>query len=93
MLGAKLASFVGLAEVVFAIGIAWLLLGQLPTAVQLGGGALIVAGIALVRLDELRTPAAVHTPPGIDPPLVTNPPTASSAPLLTATRPPQDQLG
>jgi drug/metabolite transporter (DMT)-like permease len=57
MLGAKLASFVGLAEVIFAVLIAWLLLGQLPTAVQLTGGALIVAGIALVRIDEMRSPS------------------------------------
>ncbi len=57
MLGAKLASFAGLAEVIFAVLIAWLLLGQLPTAVQLTGGALIVAGIALVRIDELRSPS------------------------------------
>src|SRR5436305_219375 len=57
MLGAKLASFAGLAEVVFAVLIAWLLLGQLPTPVQLGGGALIVAGIALVRIDEMRSPS------------------------------------
>jgi drug/metabolite transporter (DMT)-like permease len=53
-LGAKLASFVGLTEVVFAVLFAWLLLGQLPTAVQLAGGVLIVAGIVLVRLDENR---------------------------------------
>jgi drug/metabolite transporter (DMT)-like permease len=58
MLGARLASFAGLAEVIFAVLIAWLLLGQLPTGVQLGGGALIVAGIALVRIDELRRPVA-----------------------------------
>jgi drug/metabolite transporter (DMT)-like permease len=58
ILGAKLASFVGLAEVIFAVLIAWLLLGQLPTAVQLIGGALIVAGIALVRIDEMRSPSA-----------------------------------
>jgi drug/metabolite transporter (DMT)-like permease len=57
MLGAKLASFVGLAEVIFAVLIAWLLLDQLPTAVQLIGGALIVAGIALVRIDEMRSPS------------------------------------
>jgi len=57
MLGAKLASFAGLSEVIFAVLIAWLLLGQLPTAVQLTGGALIVAGIALVRIDELRSPS------------------------------------
>jgi drug/metabolite transporter (DMT)-like permease len=57
VLGAKLASFAGLAEVIFAVLIAWLLLGQLPTAVQLIGGALIVAGIALVRIDEMRSPS------------------------------------
>jgi drug/metabolite transporter (DMT)-like permease len=51
-LGPKLASFVGLTEVVFAVLFAWLLLGQLPTKIQLFGGLLIVAGIALVRLDE-----------------------------------------
>lgn len=53
-LGSKLASFVGLTEVLFAVLFAWLLLGQLPTAVQLLGGALIVAGVAMVRIDELR---------------------------------------
>jgi drug/metabolite transporter (DMT)-like permease len=54
LLGPKLASFVGLSEVVFAVLIAWLLLGELPTTIQLAGGALIVAGIALVRVDEMR---------------------------------------
>lgn len=55
-LGAKLASFAGLAEVLFAILFAWLLLGQLPTGAQILGGAFILAGVALVRLDELRAP-------------------------------------
>ena len=55
-LGAKLASFVGMAEVLFAILFAWLLLGQLPTAMQILGGAFILAGVTLVRLDELRAP-------------------------------------
>jgi drug/metabolite transporter (DMT)-like permease len=50
-----LASFVGLTEVMFAVVVAWLLLGELPTSMQLVGGALIVAGIALVRVDDLRT--------------------------------------
>jgi len=54
-LGAKVASFVGLTEVVFAVVFAWVLLGQVPVAVQLAGGALIVGGIALVRLDEMRS--------------------------------------
>jgi drug/metabolite transporter (DMT)-like permease len=56
-LGSKLASFVGLTEVLFAVLFAWLFLGQLPTGTQLVGGVLIVAGVALVRVDELRGPA------------------------------------
>ena len=55
ILGSKLASFVGLTEVLFAVLFAWLLLGEVPTAVQLLGGLLIVAGVALVRIDELRS--------------------------------------
>jgi drug/metabolite transporter (DMT)-like permease len=57
-LGARLSSFVGMAEVLFAVVFAWLLLGQLPTSLQFAGGALILAGVALVRLAELREPAA-----------------------------------
>jgi drug/metabolite transporter (DMT)-like permease len=53
-LGARLASFIGMAEVLFAIGFAWLLLGQLPTPVQFLGGGFILAGVAMVRLGELR---------------------------------------
>jgi len=58
ILGARLSSFVGLTEVMFAVLIAWLVLDELPTAVQLLGGVFIVAGVALVRLDEQRAPAA-----------------------------------
>ena len=73
MLGAKLASFAGLAEVLFAVLIAWLLLGQLPTAMQFAGGALIVAGIALVRIDELRLPTApLARPAPAEPTLVSD---------------------
>jgi drug/metabolite transporter (DMT)-like permease len=61
-LGARLASFVGLTEVVFAVLVAWGVLGELPTAVQLLGGAFIVAGVALVRLDELRPPVTRRVP-------------------------------
>jgi drug/metabolite transporter (DMT)-like permease len=53
-LGAKLASFISMAEVLFAILFAWLLLGQLPSGLQFAGGALILAGVIMVRLDELR---------------------------------------
>jgi drug/metabolite transporter (DMT)-like permease len=71
-LGAKLASFIGMAEVLFAILFAWLLLGQLPSAVQFLGGAFILAGVTLVRADELRgTRAPARQPesraPGKDP--------------------------
>jgi drug/metabolite transporter (DMT)-like permease len=51
-LGAKLASFIGMAEVLFAVGYAWVLLGQLPSATQFLGGALILAGVTLVKADE-----------------------------------------
>jgi len=62
ILGAKLASFVGLTEVVFAMLVAWLLLNELPTGMQFLGGGLIVAGVALVRIDELRTPTPSEAP-------------------------------
>jgi drug/metabolite transporter (DMT)-like permease len=55
-LGAKLASFAGLTEVLFAVFFAWLLLGQRLDAVQLAGGVFVVTGIALVRLDEMGEP-------------------------------------
>ncbi|PZG18000.1 EamA family transporter [Micromonospora craterilacus] len=69
ILGARMASFVGLTEVMFAVLIAWLVLGELPTVVQLLGGALIVAGVALVRLDELRAPAEPAQPKAAEPAL------------------------
>lgn len=53
-LGPKLASFVGLTEVAFAVVFAWLFLGELPAAIQLLGGVLIVGGVILVRVDEMR---------------------------------------
>lgn len=52
-LGARLASFVGLTEVLFAVLIAWVVLGQAPGIVQAIGGLVVLAGIALVRADEL----------------------------------------
>lgn len=64
-LGSKVASFVALTEVLFAVVWAWLLLGELPGAIQLMGGALIVGGVILVRLDELRSPA-LAAPPEMD---------------------------
>ncbi|MGC4856117.1 EamA family transporter [Micromonospora sp. DT4] len=66
VLGPRLSSFVGLTEVLFAVLIAWLFLDELPTAWQLLGGLLIVAGVALVRLDELRgVPAPATGEPAV----------------------------
>lgn len=58
LLGSRLASFVALTEVVAAVIFAWLLLGQMPGAVQLVGGALIVVGVVVVKLGE--RPAGVR---------------------------------
>ncbi|WP_071606255.1 EamA family transporter [Luteipulveratus halotolerans] len=52
MLGSRLASFVALSEVLFAVLFAWWLLGELPLPVQLAGGVLIVAGVLLVKASE-----------------------------------------
>ena len=51
-LGAKLASFLGMAEILFGVIYAWALLGQLPSVTQFLGGALILGGVTLVKLDE-----------------------------------------
>ncbi|GGI06154.1 EamA family transporter [Egicoccus halophilus] len=51
-LGTRLASFVGLTEVLAAVLVAWVLLSELPGPSQLLGGACIVAGIVLIRRAE-----------------------------------------
>jgi drug/metabolite transporter (DMT)-like permease len=51
-LGSRLASFVALLEVLASVGWAWLLLSELPGAVQLVGGLLILAGVVAVKLGE-----------------------------------------
>lgn len=48
-LGATAASFFGLTEVAFTVVWAALLLGEMPAAIQLGGGAVLVAGVAVVQ--------------------------------------------
>jgi drug/metabolite transporter (DMT)-like permease len=54
-LGARLASFVALTEVVAAVLFAWLLLAQLPARIQFVGGLCVLAGVVLVKLDEDRS--------------------------------------
>jgi drug/metabolite transporter (DMT)-like permease len=58
-LGSKVAAFLGLTEVLFAIVFAWALLDELPLPVQLLGGLLIIGGVAVVRYEELTTARTV----------------------------------
>lgn len=52
VLGSKMASFVGLTEVLFSVLFAWLLLGEVLTPGQLLGGLFVLAGVVAVKLDE-----------------------------------------
>lgn len=63
-LGPKVASFVALTEVMFAVLVAWLILGELPAVIQLLGGLLIVGGVVCVRVAELRSTAGDAVPTG-----------------------------
>lgn len=55
-LGPKVAAFLALTEVLFAVLAAWVLLAQWPTLMQCVGGVLIIAGVVCVRLGEVRPP-------------------------------------
>lgn len=63
-LGSRLASFVGLSEVVAALVFSVLLLAELPGPLQLVGGVLVLAGVLLVRAGE---PTATRTLPEVPP--------------------------
>nr|WP_237421770.1 EamA family transporter [Gordonia sp. SID5947] len=54
-LGSRVMSFVGLSEVLFAVLFAWLALAELPSAIQLIGGILVVGGVVIVRIGEAAT--------------------------------------
>ncbi|BBH69731.1 membrane protein [Actinoplanes sp. OR16] len=62
LLGSRLASFVGLLEVVFASIFAWLVVHESLTPLQMVGGALILAGIASIPA-EPSAPAATEPSP------------------------------
>jgi drug/metabolite transporter (DMT)-like permease len=51
-LGARLASFVALVEVLFGLAFAWLLLDEVPGVVQFLGGALVLTGVVVVKAGE-----------------------------------------
>jgi drug/metabolite transporter (DMT)-like permease len=61
-LGSRLASFVALLEVVASVAWAWLLLDELPGAVQLAGGALILGGVVAVKIGEKSVAAGEPSP-------------------------------
>lgn len=54
-IGASRGSLVGLLEVVTSGLASWLLLGQVPTAVQAAGGVLILVGVALAQRRSARS--------------------------------------
>lgn len=60
-LGSSVASFVALIEVVLAVVFAALLLGQIPTPVQLLGGLLILFGVAVVQTPPQTLRTVVHS--------------------------------
>lgn len=65
ILGSRLASFVGLLEVVAATMYAWVLLGEAPGWLQLIGGVLILVGIGFVRSEKPDVDAPIE-PGSID---------------------------
>ena len=66
-IGSRIASFVGLSEVLFALGFAWVFLAEVPAPIQFAGGALILVGVVLVRLDA-GSPAAARVTPAVPTP-------------------------
>ena len=62
-LGSRLSSFVALLEVLMALVFAWLLLGELPRAVQMLGGLLVLAGVVVVKLGEGASAVTVEPLP------------------------------
>ncbi|WP_238473633.1 DMT family transporter [Nocardioides cavernaquae] len=62
LLGSRLASFVALLEVVAALVVAWVLLGQQPHLTQVLGGVAVLAGVVLVKLGEPAPPVVLPEP-------------------------------
>lgn len=72
LIGSRLASFTALLEVPAALAFIWALLGEAPRIIQLLGGALILAGVVVVRRGEDRPlgdhPELLHPSAQGDPP-------------------------
>jgi drug/metabolite transporter (DMT)-like permease len=58
----RFASLVGLAEVMFAVVWAWLLLGEAVTGAQAVGGAVVLVGLALAAQGDRAEQALVTWP-------------------------------
>ena len=54
MVGATVGSFVNLTEVPFSVIVAWLVVAELPTVIQMYGGIGIVAGVIFIKWGEVR---------------------------------------
>ncbi len=63
LLGERLASFLALSEVLLAVLLAWVLLGEQPLPVQGAGAVLVVTGVALVRAGADRDVRRGAAPP------------------------------
>ncbi|GIG38379.1 EamA family transporter [Cellulomonas phragmiteti] len=63
LLGERLASFLALSEVLLAVALAWVLLGEQPLVVQGVGALLVVGGVALVRTGSERDVVRGAAPP------------------------------
>ncbi|BDO41816.1 DMT family transporter [Cellulomonas sp. NTE-D12] len=81
ILGERTASFLALAEVLFAVVLAWALLGEAPAGVQLVGAVLVVGGVALVRRGATDESAGLLVEPAAADVLVLH---TSDAPLPDA---------
>ncbi|TQS42369.1 EamA family transporter [Cryptosporangium phraense] len=65
LLGATVASFVGLTEVLFAVLFAALLVGQVPSVPQLVGGLVVLVGVAVVRATDTQADATREPDPAL----------------------------
>ncbi|GAA5030214.1 DMT family transporter [Microbacterium fluvii] len=63
-LGSRVASFVGLSEVLFALMFSWIFLSEVPAPIQFVGGVLILAGVVLVRADSGQESALASSSSG-----------------------------
>lgn len=54
MVGATVGSFVNLTEVPFSVVVAWLVVAELPSMIQMYGGIGIVVGVVFIKWGEVR---------------------------------------